>query len=308
MNRIDRLFAITTLLQSRRRLTARELAAHFEVSQRTIYRDVAALSESGIPIVALPGQGYEVAEGFFLPPLRLTTTEASALVLGARLLASSASPALVSAAHGAEAKIIALLDGESLRYLQAVGQAVELSLVSAPNARFDLDDERVYPLWRAILERRIVSLRYFGRNRSQWTVRQVEPHRLHYSSGTWYLTAYCRLREAERDFRLDRIEEFTVEHSRFRHRPPSNPLPQAGIEVIVRFTASACRWVQERQHWSFVRAMDAGGSLVATYRPDHLDEIGSWILGWGTTAEVISPPELREQLRHEAAQLAEMLT
>jgi predicted DNA-binding transcriptional regulator YafY len=307
VNRIDRLFAITTQLQSRGRVRAQDLAAHFEVSLRTIYRDVAALSESGVPIVSLPGQGYALADGYFLPPLRLSTPEASALVLGARLLASSASPTLAAAARDAEAKIISLLGHESRRYLDEIDQAVELTSPQ-PNVRFDLEEERVFSLWRAILERRVVSLRYFGRNRAQQTVREVEPRRLGYVNGAWYLSGYCRLRQAERDFRLDRIEEFTVGSSRFRPRPIVGPLPPAAIEIVVRFTGSAIRWVQEQQHWSFVSAVEADDALIATYRPDVLDEIAAWILGWGTAAEALSPPQLRDHLKAEARGIVQMLT
>ncbi len=87
MNRIDRLFSITTRLQARGHLRAADLASIYEVSIRTIYRDIAALSESGVPIVSLPGRGYSLVDGYFLPPLLLSTREATALVLGARLLA-----------------------------------------------------------------------------------------------------------------------------------------------------------------------------------------------------------------------------
>ena len=98
MNRIDRLFAITLLLQARGRLRAKDLAVWFEVSERTIYRDIAALSESGVPVVSLPGEGYELMEGFFLPPLLFTSVEASALLLGAQMLTSHATGRLPASA------------------------------------------------------------------------------------------------------------------------------------------------------------------------------------------------------------------
>jgi len=308
VNRVDRLFAITNHLQAHGRVRAQDLAARFEVSQRTVYRDIAALSESGVPIVALPGQGYELAEGFFLSPLRFTTPEAIALVLGARMLASSASPSLASAAQDAEAKIVALL-GEPTRHdLLEIDEAVDISMLTASSTRFDLEDDGVFRLWRAILERRIVSLRYFGRNRAELTLRQIEPRRLGYINGVWYLAAYCRLRGDERHFRLDRIEDFTVETTRFRPRPGCATQPPPTIEVVVRFSAPVARWVRERQHWSFVNALEASDGLTASYRPEHLDEIAPWILGWGTEAEVVAPRELRERLRREAERVAEILT
>ena len=90
MNRVDRLFAITLLLQARRKIRARDLAEKFEINKRTIYRDMAALSESGVPIVSTPGEGYELIEGYYLPPLLFTPSEAAALFLSAHFLIANA--------------------------------------------------------------------------------------------------------------------------------------------------------------------------------------------------------------------------
>lgn len=308
MNRIDRLFAITTQLQARQQIRAMDLASHFEVSLRTIYRDIAALSESGVPIVSLPGQGYALADGYFLQPLRLTTGEATALVLGARLLSGSASPELTRAAESAIAKLLAIIGDEPRRQLAEIEGAIDIAASSSALGRFDLDDERVLALRRAILERRVISLRYFGRNRGEETFRQVEPQRLGYVNGAWYLTAYCQLRREERIFHLDRIEDFQIELERFPRRSPALELAKQTVEVAVRFSGTAARWAQERQHWSFSQATCTDDGLIATYRPESLEEITAWILGWGTTAEVLSPPELRQRIQQEAARVAQLLT
>lgn len=86
MNRVDRLFAILLNLQHKRRVRAQDLAREFEISKRTIYRDISALNQMGVPIVSLPGEGFELVEGYYLPPLMFTEKEAVALVLGSRLL------------------------------------------------------------------------------------------------------------------------------------------------------------------------------------------------------------------------------
>ncbi len=88
MNRVDRLFAILLLLQHKRRIRAHDLAESFEVSERTIYRDMEALSESGVPLYGTPGEGYELMEGYFVPPLLFTPAEANALFLSAKMLMS----------------------------------------------------------------------------------------------------------------------------------------------------------------------------------------------------------------------------
>jgi predicted DNA-binding transcriptional regulator YafY len=308
MNRIDRLFSITTRLQARGQVRAADLADIYEVSIRTIYRDIVALSESGVPIVSLPGRGYSLVDGYFLPPLLLSTREATALVLGARLLAGQASAEIASAAEEAVAKLLAVIGDDARRELRELDEVLDLATFPDLRARLDVGDERVRALWQAVLERRVTTIRYFGRNRSQETIRQVEPLRLGYANGAWYLTAYCRDRQQERAFRLDRIEHLEVETDRFRARPATaSPEPPA-IEVVVRFCGEISRWVRERQHWSFVAEEGVNDELLAVYRPGDLDEIAPWLLGWGTAAEVIAPQELRERLREEAQNLVEMLT
>jgi predicted DNA-binding transcriptional regulator YafY len=86
MNRVDRLMAIVVYLQARRVARAEDLARHFEISVRTVYRDIAALGEAGVPVIAEAGVGYALMKGYFLPPVSLTAEEASALVAAAILL------------------------------------------------------------------------------------------------------------------------------------------------------------------------------------------------------------------------------
>ena len=105
MNRIDRLFAILLSLQHKRRVRAQDLARQFEVSKRTIYRDLSALNQMGIPIAAMAGEGFELVEGFYLPPLMFKEDEAVALSLGLRLLTQQAAGSLTQSAGSALAKI-----------------------------------------------------------------------------------------------------------------------------------------------------------------------------------------------------------
>jgi predicted DNA-binding transcriptional regulator YafY len=308
MNRIDRLFGITTRLQARGHLRAADLANIYEVSVRTIYRDIAALSESGVPIVSLPGRGYSLVDGYFLPPLLLSTREATALVIGARWLAGQASADIASAAEESVAKILAVVSADARRELRELDDVLDLTMFPEPREQLDVGDERVRALWQAILERRLTTLRYFGRNRGQQTVRTVEPLRLGYANGAWYLTAYCRDRQEERAFRLDRIERLDVESEKFPARLTTPIQERPAIDVIVRFRGDISRWVRERQHWSFVSEETTKDGLLVRYRPVDLDEIAPWLLGWGTAAEVIAPRELRDHLRNEAKSLVEMLT
>src|SRR5919199_4428187 len=114
MNRTDRLLAIVLELQARGKQRAEDLAATFEVGKRTIYRDIQALCEAGVPVISTPGQGYSLLEGYFLPPLRFTPDEALILLLGSDTMAQSFDAEYRAAAESASRKIAGALP-ENLR-------------------------------------------------------------------------------------------------------------------------------------------------------------------------------------------------
>lgn len=306
MNRIDRLFAILLLLQRRRRVRAQDLAEQFEVSTRTIYRDVAALCESGVPVVSLPGAGYALVEGFYLPPLVFSDNEALALILGARLFRQQASGALASDAEQALTKLLVALPDERRQRVQALSDIIGFIV---PRERFNLDDPQLIDMQRAIHHHHVVRIRYHSYNRDEVTERDIEPHRLYYSDGAWYIEGFCRLRQDTRAFRVSRVETLVVLEQRFEPRPPGQQL-SAWATVTVRFATAVVRWVRERQHYAFqaeAATPDEQG-VIMIYRVNTIDEIVPWILSWGASAEVLAPEELRKQIHREALTLAHMLT
>src|SRR5688572_6330076 len=185
MNRVDRLFGILLQLQHRRRVRAQDLAAIFEVSERTVYRDMTALSEVGVPIVALPGEGYELMEGYYLRPLVFTPDEAGALSLAAQMFLSQASGRVAAGAQHALAKLTAVLPPATHQQVDVLVKMVQFAL---PPTRFSLDDKRLSVFQQAISEQRRVFLRYHSYARDETTERVVEPLRLTFSGKAWYLS------------------------------------------------------------------------------------------------------------------------
>ncbi len=309
MNRMDRLFGLVVLLQHRKRLRAEDLASEFGVSRRTIYRDIYALNEAGVPIVSLPGEGYELMEGYFLPPLVFSAAEASALVLGARLLRNEAAGHLAHGADRAMAKIVAVLPRATREEVECLSGVIDFFTGSA---RFDLDDPRLAALQQAIREQRVVRLRYHSRGRDETTERDVEPHRLTYSEGSWYLTGYCRLRCGIRSFRVSRFETLSLTTETFEQlQAISDQTSGTTVEVRVRVDERVGRWIRERQHYGLVSEEPVtgttGSGIVMTYRVDEVSELIPWLRSWGSDVEVLSPPELRERLRREAQRVADLL-
>lgn len=306
MNRIDRLFGILLILQNQPRVRAQDLAERFEVSKRTVYRDITALSEMGVPIVSLPGEGYELMEGFYLPPLIFTDDEAMALFLGAKLLIQQAAGALTLKAEQALAKLAVALPQETRQRVEALTGII--GFITLPD-RFNLDEPQLITLQQAIQQQQVIHLRYHSYTQNETTERDVEPHQLFYSDGTWYVTGYCRLRQGLRSFRLSRIEKLTVRPDTFTKHLVEEPEPEF-VTVQIRFSEAVARWVRERQHYAFQQeeVLPNQQSVIMTYHLGSVIEIVPWVLSWGAAAEVLSPQELREQLRQEAAKLVNMLT
>ena len=304
MNRVDRLMGYMLLFQSRGLMRAQDFAQQFEISERTVYRDIQALCEVGVPIMAMPGEGYRLMEGYYLPPITFSPNEARSLYLAISMLSGLAEPgATRQAAETALEKIRAVLPAATLRQLQAL-QAI-IHFYALPGASLNFDDEIFLTLQEAIHERRVVHMRYHALHSNEVTERDVEPLELAFVDKAWILSAYCRLRQGRRAFRLDRIDDLEVRKEQFIHRD----LDQKGsegrsIRVVVRFEASIVRWVRERQHFTCIEdRSDETGSAVMVYQPRAFEQMEGWLLSWGDKMEVLEPPVLRQRLATLAANI-----
>jgi predicted DNA-binding transcriptional regulator YafY len=212
MRRADRLFDIVQCLRGGRTRTASELAHTLEVSVRNVYRDVATLMASGVPIEGEAGVGYVLRPGFLLPPLALTEEERQALTLGARLVAAWADGELGQAAE------------EALVKLEAVGAAAHLTGSRAPPLHghaLRLEPhvrERLATARRALQASRKLDLTYATPGAGT-TPRRIRPLSLDFWGHGWTLTAWCELRHDFRCFRLDRMERLEASGERFSPEP-----------------------------------------------------------------------------------------
>jgi predicted DNA-binding transcriptional regulator YafY len=307
MNRTDRLFGILLMLQTERRTRARDIAQKFGISERTVYRDVQALSELGVPVVSLPGEGYELMEGYHLPPVILSEDEAGALFFAGRMFTGQAIGRVATYAELALRKIRAILPPHTVEILESLEKEVHFYV---ENERFDLDAPYLDIVRGAIKAHRVLRIRYQSiadAHRQTDTERDIEPLTLTYSSGAWFLSAFCRLRNDLRSFRLNRVRGLGALEETFTPRIVYAPSPST-IEVRVHFRADVIPRVIERQHYGYQRSEseDEEGAVMV-YTVDTLNEIRNWLFGWGTQAKVLSPQTLRNDLRDEARRLWEML-
>lgn len=301
MNRVDRLMGYLLLFQSRGLMRAQDFAAYFEVSERTVYRDIQALSEIGVPVMAMPGEGYRLMEGYYLPPITFSHDEARALFLAVSMLRGTTREGRTrAAASTALEKMRAVLPKATRAQVEAL-EAV-LGFYTMGRERLDLDDGLFLRLQQAIHERRVVHLRYHAQTSNEVSERDVEPLHLAFVDKVWILTGYCRLRQDQRNFRLDRIDRLGMREETFAPREMVPLSPEPGeVEVVVRFDEDVVRWVRERQHFSFVRERDDGPrGTVMVYRPPAFEQFAGWLLSWHGQCEVLAPPALRRLLRETA--------
>lgn len=209
MRRADRLFQIVQYLRGGRLITAAQLAERLEVSERTIYRDIADLQSTGVPVDGEAGVGYVMREGFDLPPLMFTNDEITALVAGARLIRAWGGMEMARAAEEALVKIDAVLPDAVRNRAQTVGiHAIAPEMTDVLKARLDRVD-------RAISTRLPLEIVY-TREDGAGSERVVRPLSLWFWGKVWTLIAWCELREDFRMFRLDRIVEMTEQEAPFR--------------------------------------------------------------------------------------------
>ncbi len=212
MRRAERLFQIVQLIRGRRLTTARFLAERLEVSERTVYRDVADLAAQGVPIEGEAGVGYRMRAGFDLPPLMFTKDEARALVASVRLAQPRLDAELAAQAEAALSKILAVLPAD------ARAAAESLAIYAPPIGPDMATRERLLALRQAAEARRVVRLRYVDL-KDQPSERRVRPLGCFYWSEVWTLAAWCELRQGFRNFRVDRVERLEVLDERFRDEP-----------------------------------------------------------------------------------------
>jgi len=224
MRRADRLFHIVQLIRGRRLTTAAFLAERLEVSERTVYRDVADLQHQGVPIEGEAGVGYRLGAGFELPPLMFSEGEARALVAATRLAQAWLDPAMARDAEQALGKILSILP----RQTRAAAESLALY---APT--FSVDpaiQQHLQTLREAVQLRRTVTMDYRD-VAGQASQRSVRPLGCFFWGRVWTLAAWCESRNAFRTFRLDRMDALQVQATVFRDEPGktlSDFLRQAG--------------------------------------------------------------------------------
>jgi len=311
MNKTDRLLAILLELQQRKVMRAEDLASLFETSVRTIYRDIQALSEAGVPVIGAPGQGYSLMEGYFLPPIMFTAEEAVALLIGTDFVEQRFDADYGEKARASRKKIESILPDRVRADAARVRKTMRLL---APGGKAALGEERDYLelVRRAILEERKIEFHYAKNmpdskgNRKSF--RSAAPYGLAFLQGSWTLIAWCDLRQGIRHFRLSRMKDLTILEERFEMPPDfhlENYRPPDDRNLLVRILASPgiADRVKEAGNYYMENLEECEEGLLVGFRVRRPEEILHWVLGWGSDVVVLEPQSFRDRIRDEAEKM-----
>jgi predicted DNA-binding transcriptional regulator YafY len=209
--RLSRLTAILTQLQTKRLLTASELANKFSVSNRTIYRDIKALEQSGVPILTEEGKGYTLMDGYRIPPIMFTESEANALITAEQLILKNKDASFVKEYSEAINKIKSVLRSGTKDKVDLLSNRI----IFRHNSNNDQTSNYLSTLQLALTNYNLTKLKYHSTDTDQTTERTVEPFAIYSTQENWLLIAFCRLRKDFRAFRLDRIQGLNVLNETF---------------------------------------------------------------------------------------------
>lgn len=204
VKRLSRLTAILTMLQTKRIVTSSTLAKKFDVSVRTIYRDIKALEQAGVPVIAEDRKGYTLMEGYRIPPVMFTESEANALITIEQLVQKNSDSSLIKEYTEAVSKIKAVLLYSTKNKAELLSERIAVSPV-IPNGN---TSNSLALIQNALTDFKVLRITYRSAQNNDKTKRNIEPFAFYYNlQEHWLVIAFCRLRNDYRMFRLDRILE-----------------------------------------------------------------------------------------------------
>jgi predicted DNA-binding transcriptional regulator YafY len=309
---------IQTLITSRQGKSAADLASEIECHPRTLYRDLEALQAAGFPVYTEKVEGKNLWSLLDTLkhhiPIPFSLTELMALYFSTDMLKTFKGTAFHDSLESLSQKIKATLPPESMKYLKSVEQTLQVGIKPYKDyARFR---EIINRLNEAALQKKIIEMVYYTMSRRKEGKRKVDPYRIWFFNGTFYMIGYCHQRRGIRIFAVDRIkmlhqtkESFEIpEDFDFEEfmRPSFGVFQGKGVKVRIWFAPDAAGYIKEKiWHDTQQIISQKDGSILFEADVAGTQEIKFWVMGWGSNALVLEPIELRNQILAESLAMVE---
>ena len=293
--RFDRILSVFIHLQSKPIVTAQELAERFNVSLRTIYRDIRSLEQAGVPLYSESGIGYSIVDGYKIPPTLFTQEEALSFVAAEKIMNVYVDKELGEHFSSALFKMKSVLRSSQKKEVSHISPSVLM--------RYDKNvfnkkvPSALSTLFKSISTKHQIILEYKNNSENSVSQRIVEPIGVFLENNYWYLIAYCHLRDGYRQFRADRIQsiklldiEFTLKHENLEAYLPSKTNDKnVSVRILVeKSIASYLVW--DRNYYGFVEEINCGDKVEMRFMMNSLNNgFARWYLMFADKADIIEP-------------------
>ncbi|MFT5822085.1 MAG: putative DNA-binding transcriptional regulator YafY [Crocinitomix sp.] len=309
MNKFDRVVTTLMLLQTKKIVRAHELSDRFEVSLRTIYRDLKTLENAGVPIHAEAGVGYSLVDGYSLPPVMFTENEATSFIIAEKLVAKMTDEATAQVFSEAVDKIKAVLRSDEKEKIDKLGDHV---LVSSRISHLqDGNMQRMPQILNSIDSKTVLEMEYAAAYNDTLTKREIEPLGIHFYSDQWHLIAFCRLRQAYRDFRIDRIQalcstelKYEGDHPNLKEYLSEMAAQQDLTKVVIQFNNGSERYGRtEKFYHGYVGQEENEKGVQMELLTPSIGGTAHWLLIFTDQIEIIEPTSLKDLMLELAEKL-----
>jgi predicted DNA-binding transcriptional regulator YafY len=304
VNRLDRLSAILIQLQSKKVVTAREIANRFEISLRTVYRDIRTLEEAGVPVGAEAGIGYFLNPGYHLPPVMFTNEEASAFILAEKLIEKMTDSKVDKVFESALFKVKSVLKVSEKEFLENLNS--KIAVFSADQYCNNASNLNLTDIQTALANKILIDIEYTANYNGQCTKRIIEPLSLCFYGMQWHLIAFCKLRGDYRDFRLDRINKLSLlkYHYCDKHHLTLNEYfdkiskENSLYAIQIRVRKELMTSIEGSKYWfGLISEEKIGDYYQMRFSNSNLNVFAKWILSMGDKVEIVAPHELKIKVK-----------
>ncbi|MCE3076534.1 helix-turn-helix transcriptional regulator [Chryseobacterium gwangjuense] len=301
LKKLDRVTAILTQLQSKSIVRAQDLAEKFDVSVRTIYRDVKTLENAGIPIVGEAGSGYSLMDGYKLPPVMFTKEEVLSFITAEKLMQKFSHQSLGSHYQTAMEKVRSVLKYSDRNLIQNIEKQIDIFQYHAKTE--DTIKDVIPTILESIAEKRQLIIEYKTVD-DKISTRTIEAVGVFFEFNYWYIMAFCTLRNDFRQFRVDRILQISKTQNPFlqeygqinEYRKSSN-----GNKTIVRLLVEKKimgHLVNSKKYYGLVEEVDTENGVELTFETEWIkDGFPRWLITFADYATILEPESLKEKLR-----------
>lgn len=300
--RFDRIVAILIQLQSKKIVKAQELADRFEVSIRTIYRDIRTLEASGVPIYSEAGVGYALMDGYRLPPVMFTREEASSFIAAEKLMQKFTDTTLGNHYASAMYKLKAVLRSDDKDWVSSIESSVLMQ--SSEKLFNEKSPNTLATLFESIAEKTQIVLSYEAVESDGITVRNIEPVGVFHDNNNWYMLGYCHLRKDYRQFRADRVHgikkteiPFSLEHDSLEtFLDKDKNVSTTKVRILVE--KKIAKYLgYERKYHGFVSEKVMDDKIEMTFMSRDIEEgFSRWYLMFGDYATILEPERLKTRI------------